>query len=86
MPQLEWTRERRSVHEMSTWYQRQTLDGEYVVRRAISRLGLGTRIYALRRDHRGQLSVLLGSRFRSVNRAILACQRDLRTRRQLLPA
>lgn len=76
---MQWTGIRRRRGPTSNWYQQESLDGMYLVRRAVSRYGEPTRIYALRRDERGGWSILIGDRFRTLEGAMAACRRDARS-------
>lgn len=83
---MDWTPRRMTRTELSTWYERTSPDGLYVARTAVSQLGDRTRHYALKRDAQGRLSILLGSKYRSLAGAMHACERDMRTSRRRQPA
>lgn len=75
---MQWTGIRQRRGPTSNWYQRESTDGRYVARRAVSRYGKATRIYALKRDEAGCLH-LIGERFRTLEGAMAACERDARS-------
>lgn len=75
---MEWTGVLRRQGPTSRWYQRESRDGRYVARRVVSRYHLATRCLALKRDARGGLSIVVGDRFRTLDAAMDACERDAR--------
>jgi hypothetical protein len=83
---MNWSGIRRRPGPTSHWYQRETRDGRYVARRVVSQYGLPTKFLALKRDARGNLSIVLGERFRSLASAMAACEQDAHASGALLPA